>query len=96
MKNTPDIEVKKCWVVQRWVKFNPELSKNYCSNCFFNEKITLLIQYCFDFPWKKIVDNPKFTDLIICVRLETRASFKNLTLGYANRLLNNWALVWHI
>ena len=48
------------WVVQRWVKFNPGLSKSYSSY----EKITVLINYCSsNFPRKTLVD-PKFTDQI--------------------------------
>ena len=47
-------------VVQRWVKFNPGLSKNYRSNCFSKEKIGVLIIYFSDFPWKKFV-NVKLT-----------------------------------
>ena len=41
-------------VVQRCVKFNPGLSKNYSSN-FSQEKITVLIKYFSDFPKKKLV-----------------------------------------
>ena len=40
-------------VVQRWVKFNPRLSKNYSCNCLSKQKITVLIKYCSDFPRKK-------------------------------------------
>ena len=49
-------------VVQRLVKFNPGLNKNYGSICS-KEKITVLIKYCLDFPRKKLVNN-KFTDQI--------------------------------
>ena len=34
------------WVVQRRVEFNPEFRKNYSSNCFIKETITVLIKYC--------------------------------------------------
>ena len=48
------------WGVQRWVKFNPGLSKNYSRNYLSKEKITVLIKYCVDFHRKKLV-NSKFT-----------------------------------
>ena len=51
------------WVVQRWVKFNARLRKNYCSNLFSKEKMTDHTKYCSDFP-RNILVSPKFTDQI--------------------------------
>ena len=48
------------WVVQRWVKVNSGLSKNYSSICFSNEKISVLIKYRSEFFREKLV-HPKFT-----------------------------------
>ena len=45
--------------IPRWVRFNPGLGKNYNSSFFAKEKITVLIEYCSDFPRKKLV-NPRF------------------------------------
>ena len=70
------------WVVQRWVKFNPGLSENYSSNCFSQEKITVLIKFFSDFPRTKLV-NPKFTGQFRLEKLETKpwVKNKNVTLG---------------
>ena len=68
------------WAVQRSVKFNPELSKNHGSNCFSQEKIIVLIQYCSDFPSKKLV-NAKSTDQICLWKVGKKQWVKHLTLG---------------
>ena len=60
------------WVVQEWVKFNADLSKNYSlTNCFFKEKITVHTKYRSDFPRKK--------NLLI-TNLQVKSMGYNLTL----------------
>ena len=41
------------WVVQRWIRVNPGLNKNYTSNCLSKEDIKVLIENWSDFLLKK-------------------------------------------
>ena len=45
---------------------NPGLSKKYGSICFSKEKITVLIKYCSDSPWEKLVNNKFTAEILLC------------------------------